>query len=249
MNFPKNIFMPFVVLGDPSPEESLEIIKSLIDNGAGALELGFAFSDPIADGPTIQKASNRVLAKGMTTAKGFEIVAKVREYSKIPISVMLDFNIVLNYGPDKFYAKCKELKIDAVLCPDIPIEEEEEVLPHAKKHGIHQIFLVSPTTSDERMKKIASYCTGYVYLVAVLGITGARDNLDKEIEDLISRTKKVFDIPIYVGFGISKPEHVRSVLSMGADGAIAGSAFCKMIEEGNIDGIGEFCKSMSEAAK
>lgn len=243
--------MPFVVLGDPNHEKSIEIIKTLIDNGAGALELGFAFSDPIADGPVIQKANLRALKNGTTTAKNFEILKEIRNYSKIPISLMLSYNLAYKHNLEEFYKKCAELKIEAVLFPDVPLEEAKDALNLSQKYGINQVFLVSPTTTKERLKEIKKVCKGYVYLVSILGTTGTRENMNTHLKELIQRTKQELALPIYVGFGISKPAHVKEVLEMGADGTISGSAVCKIIEETNADTtkIGEFCKEMSQEAK
>lgn len=251
MKFPKNIFMPFVVLGDPTYEQSVKLIKALIDNGAGALELGFAFSDPVADGPVIQKANKRALEQGISTAKAFELLKQIRLYSQIPISLMLSFNIVYQYGIEEFYKKCKELKIDAVLCPDAPLEESEDLVKFAKKYSISQVFIISQTTTEERMKKINKIASGYVYLVSLLGTTGAREMLNQKLPDMIKRVKKAINLPVYVGFGISKPEHVKEVISFGADGAICGSAICRLIEVNLNDyskmcvEIARFCKEMS----
>ena len=253
--FGKKYFIPFVVLGDPTVEDSTKIIKGLIKNGANALELGFAFSDPIADGPIIQKANNRALANGITTSKAFGIIEEIRKSSKIPISVMLSYNLVYKYGTGNFYKKCKELKVDAVLCPDVPLEESEDLVKHSKKYKIAQVFLVSPTTTKERMKQLNKVCKGYVYLVSLLGTTGTRSEISARVPELIKLTKKEMKLPVYVGFGISKPEHVKNILSLGADGAISGSAFCKLIEENLADKkvmiakIEKFCKEMSKATK
>ena len=229
--------MPFVVLGDPTYSQSLNIIGSLIKSGAGALELGFPFSDPIADGPVIQKANKRALDNHMTTKKCFDILAQVRSYSDIPISLMLSYNIVYNYGTEEFYKRCNRLEIDAILCPDVPLEESGPLLKYSKKYKIPQVFLVSPTTTGPRMKQLATISnqtSGYVYLVSLLGTTGVRQDTNTELPALIKQTKRYFNIPVYVGFGISSPEHVKDVLSLGADGAISGSAICKIIEE-NLD--------------
>ena len=253
MRFRKNIFMPFVVLGDPNHKQSFELIKILIDSGAGALELGFAFSDPIADGPVIQRANKRALAGGITTSKAFQILEKVRNYSSIPISLMLSFNIMYQYGIEEFYKRCSELQIDAVLCPDIPLEESGELIGPARNHHINQVFIVSQTTTKERMMRLNNVCSGYFYLVSLLGTTGVRDNLDSDLQCLIKKTKERTYLPVYVGFGISNPEHVRNVIIYGADGAICGSAICRLIESNPDDfervknEVGRFCDKMKNA--
>ena len=251
MTFKKNIFMPFVVLGDPTYDKSIELIKLLIDKKVGALELGFAFSDPIADGISIQKANKRALKNGITTERAFKILEEIRNYSSIPISLMLSFNLVYQYGTEKFYSRCKLLKIDAILCPDVPLEESEELVRLSKLFNLNQVFLVSPTTDDLRMKKIAKVCSGYLYLVSLLGTTGVRDHINNDLGVLIRRVKEQIDLPVYVGFGISKPEHVKDVIQKGADGAICGSAICKLIEDNLLDflktkiEISDFCGKMN----
>jgi tryptophan synthase alpha chain len=247
--FKNNAFIPFVVLGDPTYNESIKIIKDLIDNGADALELGFAFSDPVADGPVIQKANNRALANEITTAKAFEIIKEIRAYSQIPISLMLSYNLVYKFGTEKFYKLSSENKINAILCPDIPLEESDEILEYSKKYNINQVFLVSPTTTIARMHELNKVCGGYVYLVSHLGTTGTMGELSKQLPTLIKTVKKEMKLPVYVGFGISKPEHVSEVLAMGADGAICGSAICKIIEKGKINEVGTFCKQMCSGKK
>ncbi len=244
MNFKKNVFVPFLVIGDPDYSSSVQLIKSLVDSGAGALELGFAFSDPIADGPTIQKANNRALGNGITTEKSFSVLREIRAYSKIPISLLVSANLVLQYGLENFYKTCKELEIEAILCPDIPLEESAPFMEIAKKYGISQICIVSPTTDEDRMKKLSSLYGGYVYLVSLLGTTGVRTTMEQSLSSLIQKTKKYFSIPVYVGFGISKPEHVKEVMSYGADGAISGSALCNIVE-GNIGNLDKMISSLS----
>lgn len=252
--FGAKIFMPFVVLGDPDYETSAKIIKGLIDNGAGALELGFAFTDPIADGPAIQKADYRALKEGITTKKAFEIIKQVREYSSIPISLMLSYNLIYKYGEEKFYFECKNTGVNAILCPDVALEEITPLLKLSKKYKIAQVFIVSPTTTPHRMKKISKLASGYLYAVSLLGTTGTRKSVGEELAPLIKNAKKYFKIPIYAGFGISKPEHVKEVLAIGADGAISGSAVCNVIEKnaGNKEEIilqtSSFCKEMSSSA-
>lgn len=242
MTFPSKVFMPFVVLGDPSYEESLSIITALVDNGAGALELGFPFSDPIADGPAVQAANLRSLCAGMTTEKCFALIEEVRSFTSVPISVMLSYNIVHRYGVDAFYARCAVLGVDAVLCPDVPLEESGPLIDAARAHGIAQVPLVSPMTSPSRIAELCEDHSGYVYLVSVMGTTGARSSLATALPAMVRGIKAVTSLPVYVGFGISQPEHVKRVLSL-ADGAICGSAICELIREGKD--VGAFCKSMS----
>ena len=243
--FPSKAFMPFTVLGDPDSETSTKIIRSMVDNGADCLELGFAFSDPIADGPIIQKANMRALKAGITTEKAFDILKEIRNYTEIPISLMLAYNIAYQYGVDSFYRRCNELKIDAVLIPDIPIEELHEINDQAEKNRIATPLLVSPN-SKERAHKICNLASGYIYMVSILGTTGVRSEVIVALPRLCEELKT--DLPIYVGFGISKPEHVKKVLTY-ADGAITGSAICRMIEENTIDKIGQFIKEMKDAAR
>ncbi len=230
--FKKGIFMPFIVLGDPNYESSLEIAKTLINNNAHGLELGFAFSDPVADGPSVQKANRRALKSGITTEKAFSLIERIKKLSSIPISIMVSFNIVFNYGVDEFYRRCKISGVDAVLCPELPLEEAEEVIRFADKHAINQVFIVSPTTSEARIRKIDRLCGGYIYLVSLSGTTGAREHLNSNLSSLINRVKRNTNKPVYVGFGVSMPEHVSGILRAGADGAICGSRFCEILEEG-----------------
>ncbi len=253
--FGKKVFMPFAVLGDPNYEDSLKIIKGFAKNGAGALELGFAFSDPIADGPTIQKANNRALENGITTEKSFEIIEEIRKTTKMPISVMLSYNIAYNYGPEKFYQKCSTLGVNGILFPDVPLEEASGLIELSKKHKIAQVFLVSPTTTKERMGALNKCAAGYAYLVSLLGTTGTRPEMSEKLPELIRLCKSNMKLPVYVGFGISKPEHAKKVVMLGADGAISGSAFCKIIEQ-NLSSRREMhkrtsklCLEMSEAVK
>ncbi|MFO8015869.1 MAG: tryptophan synthase subunit alpha [Candidatus Woesearchaeota archaeon] len=250
--FRKCIFMPFLVLGDPDYESSFELVKTLIENKADGLELGFAFSDPIADGPAVQKANRRALERGMTTEKAFLLIERIRSISSIPLSVMVSFNIVFNYGVDKFYSRCRIAGVDAVLCPEIPPEEAGEIAGYADKHEISQVFMVSPVTSERRIRRIDNLCNGYIYLVSIFGTTGARKDLSADLRPLIDRTKRNTSLPVYVGFGVSKPDHVSGVLNAGADGVICGSRFCEIIEkntrlEEKILKIAGLCRRMADA--
>ena len=240
--------MPFVVLGDPDFETSLEIIRTLIASGADALELGFAFSDPIADGPVIQEADQRALASGMDTDRNFELLKKIRSLdAQIPISLLIYSNLILQFGIDRFYKKCAECGVDAVLASDVPVEESKPFLACAKKFGVHQIFLVTPNETEARLKKILAVSNGYVYVVAVLGVTGARENVQSMAKGLLQKLRKKTKLPLLVGFGISRPEHVAEVIASGADGAIVGSAIVKKIGE-NLSDRGMLLRELKDFA-
>ena len=249
-------FIPFVVLGDPNIETSFEIIKTLIDNGADALELGFAFSDPIADGPTIQEADQRALSHNINTDDAFELIQQIRSYNqKIPISLLIYYNLILQRGIGEFYSQAKQVGVDAVLAADCPVEEAEPLLKAAKENGIDQMFIVAPTTTKARLKKILAQASGYVYLVSLLGVTGARAALQTKTVKLIKFVKPNTNLPICVGFGISKPGHVKEVVGAGANGVIVGSAVIKLVKENLGDkekmlaAVSEFASEMKAATK
>jgi len=249
-------FVPFVVLGDPDFDTSFEVIKKLIDSGADALELGLNFSDPIADGSTIQEADLRAAEAGMDTNKDFELIKKIRAYnSEIPISLLIYYNLILQRGIEKFYVDAKAVGVDAVLAADCPVEEAEPLLKAAKKSGISQVFIVAPTTTNARLKKILSVASGYVYLVGLLGVTGARQDLQGTTLELIKRVKPLTNLPVFMGFGISSAGHVKQVLEAGADGVIVGSAIINLMKENlgdrhrMLEAIGKFALELKNAAK
>lgn len=237
----KIAFMPFLVAGDPDFETSLKVAKTLT-NYADFLEIGFPYSDPLADGPTIQAANQRALKAGMNTEKVFELIKKIRSFTEIPITVLIYANLVYQRGIEQFYRDANHAGIDGVLVPDLPIEEAEPYVVAAKKVGINPIFLVTQTTPAERLKKILEYAEGYLYLVSVLGVTGAREKIRPEVLSLIKITKTRTNLPIAVGFGISKPSHVKMLQRAGTDGYIVGSALVRIIEKN----VGHNKKLMSE---
>ena len=248
-------FVPFIVAGDPDFETSLEIVKTFAQNGADALEIGFPFSDPVADGPTVQLADIRALEAGMTVQKGFEFIKKVREFTDIPIGILTYYNLIYKMGLDKYYKTARESGVNAVLAADLPPEEAGYALKASKENGIQQIFMAAQSTSNERLPKITEICSGFLYVVAVMGITGARSELKNSSVELIERVKANSDLPICVGFGISKPEHVREVIKSGADGAIVASAILNLITENQenkdmmLQKIAVFCRELKEATK
>lgn len=251
----EGVFIPFIVAGDPDYETSLEIAKLLVDNGADALEIGFPFSDPIADGPSVQNADLRAFKSGMTVKKCFKFLEELREYTDKPIGLLLYYNIVYKHGIDKFYEKISSCGVNATLIADLPPEESEQVIVSAGKHDIEEIFIVSQATSNERLKKITELVGGFIYIASVMGTTGARSSVESNTTELIKRIREHTSIPLCVGFGISKPEHVREVLDAGSDGAIVGSALINIIEA-NVenkdvmhDKIIEYMKMMKEATR
>lgn len=242
----KALFLPFVVLGDPDKNRSVEIIRKLVDSGADALELGLPFSDPPADGPVIQEADTRALKAGIHIDDCFEILKEVRIFTNIPIGLLVYYNLILQRGIEKFYQDCAESGVDSVLVADLPLEHAEEVLPIARKHGIAAVFLVSEVTTDERLKKIAEVTDGYLYVVSYLGVTGVTNAiLEGKIRETIERARKYSKLPLIVGFGINSPEHAAAAVRAGADGVIVGSRIVK--ESGDLNAVMRLCRELSRA--
>ena len=246
----EKMFVPFVVVGDPDYDTSKKIIMKMIDEGADMLELGFAFSDPIADGPTIQLADKRALDNGAGVDSSFRMIREIRGYSKIPVSLLVYSNLVYKRGIDKFYADAASAGVDYVLVADVPVEEAGPFVEAARKHGVDAVFIVAQTTTSSRMSLILEKVRGYVYLVSVLGVTGARKGVSDDTLELVRKVKGKTKIPVLVGFGVSEPAHARKLVSAGADGVIVGSAIVKIIEmnlsdkEKMIGKIGEFVRGM-----
>ncbi|MBN2271910.1 MAG: tryptophan synthase subunit alpha [Sedimentisphaerales bacterium] len=227
--------IPFFVIGDPDFDTSLEIVKTAIDAGADILELGIAFSDPIADGPTIQKADIRAMRSGMTVAKACRFIRQVKDYRDIPIGLLMYYNLVYQYGTEKFFTEFHKAGVNSVLVADLSIDDAGEIEGPARAAGLDTVFMVTPITAPERMKRIASKTTGFIYTVSVLGVTGSRNELSDTVEGLVARLKKLTDVPVCVGFGVSKPEHAAAIAAAGADGVIIGSRVVSLVEA-NLDG-------------
>jgi tryptophan synthase alpha chain len=224
----------YIVAGYPDIRTSEDIITSLINGGADIIEIGIPFSDPIADGSTIQDAIQNSLTSGTTPDMCLELASRIRKtFPDIPLIIMTYSNILFRKGYIQFAQQAKESGIDGFIIPDIPIEEAKEYLDSVKKIGISTIFLVSPNTSEKRLKIISKICTGFLYVISIYGITGERKGFDEYTIESIKRVKKVIadNLPLAVGFGISNPQHVRYMIDAGADGAIIGSAIIKKIKE------------------
>jgi tryptophan synthase alpha chain len=222
--------IPFFVIGDPDFETSLVLVKAAVDAGADVLELGIPFSDPIADGPTIQKADIRAMRSGMNPAKALEFVRKVKEHTDIPIGLLMYYNLIQQYGVEKFFKNFHDAGVNSVLVADLSIDDADEVTEPAQAAGLDTVFMVTPNTDPERMKRIASNTTGFIYTVSLLGVTGSRAALSNTVEGLIRKLKGLTAVPICVGFGVSTPEHAKTIADAGADGVIIGSRLVAMIE-------------------
>ncbi len=225
--------------GDPKPELTPKIADALIKGGVDILEIGLPFSDPIADGPTIQAASVRALAAGTTPVKVLEIAKEIRQNHNIPIVIMTYYNPVFRMGLDKFFALAKKSKVDGVIVPDLPVEEAADYVKAAIKCDIDTIFLAAPSTSNERLAKIVECSSGFLYLVSHFGVTGAQATIEDSTIELVKRVLPFTSgkIPLAVGFGVSKPEHVKRIIMAGAEGVIVGSVFINVIKthRENID--------------
>lgn len=223
-------FVPFVVLGDPTPDLSLRLIDALVAAGADALELGLPFSDPPADGPAIQAASQRALAAGATTARSLSLLAAIRRRHSLPISLLGYLNPLLQHGLDAFHADAAASGVDALLVADVPLEESGPLVDSARRHGIDPIFIASERTTDARLDRIASVASGYLYVVAHVGVTGERADLPPALASTLTRLRaRLPSLPLLAGFGFSSPAHVRPALAAGAHGVICGSAFARRI--------------------
>ena len=218
----------FVTVGDPNPKLTPRIVQALAKY-ADIVELGIPFSDPIADGPTIQGATDRALKAGTTPESVRKVIRQIRRTSDVPLVVLTYYNIVFKRGVDKFLRDFTAAGMDGIIIPDMPVEEAGEVLRATKKYGADLILLVAPTTTPERLKRICDASSGFLYIVSLLGVTGARKRLSGLVKPLIADVRKTSRVPIAVGFGISKPEHVKEVIEAGADGVIVGSAFVNLI--------------------
>jgi tryptophan synthase alpha chain len=221
--------IPYVTVGYPSLEATLEVVPLLAAGGGDIVELGIPFSDPLADGTTIQKASFRALQNGVTLQRCFEVAGKLSQKVKTPLVFMTYFNPVLSYGLDRFCGDCVHSGVSGLIIPDLPPEEGGEIEAMAQQHGLDLIYLLAPTSTEARIKLVARRGGGFIYLVSVTGVTGARDKLPQNLAAFVARVKKIACQPLCVGFGISTPEQAREVAHI-ADGVIVGSRLIQLME-------------------
>ena len=244
-------FMPYICCGDPSEEFTIRLAETLVSNGADAIELGIPFSDPIADGKTIQGASSRALENGMSPAKAVGLIARIREKTEVPICVMTYYNIV--FGTRNFVKSIKDAGADGLIVPDLPIEESGELEAECRKHGIGLIYFITPGSSDKRLEEISKKCSGFLYAVSVAGISGSRKSVPEEALELVRRMKTISSVPLVVGFGISRPEHAEAYAEAGANGVIVGSHIVELYsglqEEEALQNVADFTRRMKHRYK
>lgn len=240
----KKAFIPYIMAGDPNLEVTAERLKIVEQAGADLIEIGVPFSDPLADGPTIQKAAERALNSGTTLRKILNFLQDFKKTINTPIILMTYLNPVFCYGIERFFHDAKEVNVGGVIFPDLTVEESKYYRTFAKKYGIDTIFLVAPTSTPERVKKIVKASTGFVYYVSITGITGTTLSLDKSFKEHINFVKS-FGKPVCVGFGVSKPEEAKYISQI-ADGVIVGSAIVRIFHEKPAKAP-KFIKSLREA--
>jgi len=243
----------YITAGDPSLDATLKFVLALAEAGADVIELGVPFSDPLADGPTIQRASERALKAGTTLASVLELVRRIRKSSQVPLVLFSYYNPILQMGLEKFASAAASAGADGVLATDLTPEESEDYRCIMRLHNLDTIFLGAPTSTDERLAKIAACSSGFLYLISRTGVTGAKDALPDDLPELLRRTRGVTPLPIAVGFGISLPGHV-SVLGGLADAAVVGSALVSEIEKAkSVDAaataLAERVRLLKEAAR
>ena len=227
----ESALIPFAVAGDPGPDEFLEAIKAYVDGGADVLEIGYPFSDPVADGPVNQRAAQRAISAGLNHPLFFSLVKEIRSFTDIPIGLLTYANTIHHLGAETFCKKAERAGIDSILTADMPPEESVNLDAQMHKHGIGRVYIVSELTPDDRMRYIGNRVDSFVYVVSRPGVTGADTALSSSVKATLTRLKRVSNKPAAVGFGIATPKHVREVTGAGAQGVIVGSALVNMIED------------------
>lgn len=243
-NSGKKILIPYIMSGDPSLEDTKRFISELEEAGADMIELGVPFTDPLADGPVIQRAHERALKQGVTLKKVLALVEEIRQHSKIPLILMTYYNPVFKYGIEAFVKEAVRVGVNGVIVPDLIPDEADEFIKYAGQYGLDTIFLLAPTSTEERIKKVIKSSTGFIYYVSITGITGAKLLMDESMKDTLNLIKTLTKKPIAVGFGVSNPEEASVVAGL-ADGVIVGSAIVRLVSEGRD--INGFVKAIREA--
>ncbi len=239
--------IPYITVGYPSIEDTLKVVPLLASCGCDIVELGIPFSDPLADGVTIQKASFCALQNGVTPELCLQVAKQLSQKVNIPLVFMSYFNPVFNSGMDKFCTACVSSGVDGLIIPDLPPDEGSELEAITQGQGLDLIYLLAPTSTEKRIRLVAQKTSGFIYLVSVTGVTGVRGKLPENLESFVSRVRKVTSKPLCIGFGISKPEQAKQVARM-ADGVIVGSRVIQLMEaEDGLQSVGNFIKSLRQA--
>jgi tryptophan synthase alpha chain len=249
-NQQRKALIPYCMLGYPDRCRCEESLDLMVSSGATALELGIAFSDPVADGPTIQQAAQQVIRSRFGLSDAFELIARVRSVHKeIPIGLLVYYNTVMSLRPPEFYRKAKAAGVDGILIADLPPESAAEVMESAWAYDIQQIFIVSPLTSEERLPVILQYAGGFVYAVSRLGVTGMEEEHDHQLSRIIKSAKSKSHLPVCVGFGISSPQQASKIFGLGADGVITGSKVIDLAGAAgdNLNLLAQYLHDMSAA--
>jgi tryptophan synthase alpha chain len=223
----------YLTAGDPSPDRTPALVEALVRGGADLIELGVPFSDPIADGPVIQAAGERALKAGTTLQTVLDIAAEIRTRSEVPLLLFTYLNPVMRYGLERLAADAARAGIDGCLLIDASVDEAHDYVAAMHQHGLDTVFLAAPTSTERRLRLVAQYSTGFVYLVSRTGVTGERESLSSQISPLIQAVRAATDLPLAVGFGVSKPEHVAE-LGRQVEAVVVGSAIVRVIER-NLD--------------
>jgi tryptophan synthase alpha chain len=239
--------IPFLTAGDPNLEITAEALRALDRAGADIIELGVPYSDPLADGPTIQAAATRALQHGVKLEDVLQLVEKISPTIQAPIVLFTYYNPILNMGVEAFLERIKKAGVQGLVVPDLPLEESATLLEPASRIGIEVILLVAPTSPADRQQAIAHSSQGFVYLVSVTGVTGMRQGMGSNLGEMIAELKTVTDKPIAVGFGISDPAQAKQVKELGADGVIVGSAMVKKLAEEGVESLENFCRALKTA--
>jgi len=240
-------FVAYVCACDPDFDTSLQVCKALIEQGVDLLELGVPFSDPLADGLTNQLAAQRALESGCTQDDVFRLVEEIRTFSDVPIVFYTYYNLIFSQGIENYVRRSKEAGVDGLLTLDLPPEEAVELVDACKSEQLANVFIVAPTTPKERIPKITAVASGFIYYVSREGVTGERDDLASDLSERVSSIREYTDLPVVVGFGISKPEQVREVAKV-ADGVVVGSALVNCISQ-NLDNRDNILSSISAKTK
>lgn len=248
-NEERKALVAFVTAGDPNLQTTQALVPRLAEAGADIVELGVPFSDPMADGPTIQEASQRALAAGTTLTQILDIVRRARQTTDVPIVLFSYYNVLLQYGIDRLAADSRDAGVDGWLVVDVPHEEAGEVRPHLDRHRLHWITLVAPTTTTDRAAALTATARGFVYCITVTGVTGARSELPPDLSQYLAGVRQHSEVPVVAGFGISSPDMARTV-AREADGIVVGSALVRALRAGPTpdEGVASVCELVSALA-